>query len=103
MPSGRVAQSSSWLRAVGAWLDAHKYYPDLARQRGEQGTVIVRFTVARSGEVLSVEVLSGSGSRILDHASERLLEGATLPPFPPTMAGNETTVTFAIRYMLEQQ
>jgi periplasmic protein TonB len=100
-PSGRVAQSSSWLRAVGAWLEAHKFYPDLARARGEQGTVIVRFVVARSGRVLGVGVLHGSGSRILDRATERLLRGAALPPFPPTMKGSETTVTFAIRYLLE--
>ncbi len=94
-------QSSSWLRAVGTWLEEHKFYPDLARQRGEQGTVIVRFTVARSGRVLTVNVVRSSGSGILDRSTERLLRDTDLPPFPPTMEGHETTVTFAIRYMLE--
>lgn len=97
-----AAQSSSWIRAVSAWLDAHKSYPALAQQRDEQGTVILRFTVARSGRVLAVAVLRASGSDILDRAAEELLRGAALPPLPATMKGAETTVTFAIRYMLEQ-
>ncbi|HTU56466.1 MAG TPA: energy transducer TonB [Acetobacteraceae bacterium] len=96
-----AAPSSSWIRAVSAWLDAHKSYPALAQQRDEQGTVVLRFTVTRSGRVLAVAVLRGSGSDILDRAAEGLLRGATLPPLPATMQGAETTVTFAIRYMLE--
>lgn len=100
-PSGRVAPSSSWLRAVGAWLDAHKFYPDLARTRDEQGTVIVHFVVARNGQVLAVSVLRSSGFGILDRATEGLLRGAALPPFPPSMEESETAVTFAIRYLLD--
>ena len=100
-PSGPVAETSSWLRAVSAWLNAHKFYPDLARQRGEQGTVMVRFVVARSGHVLAVSVARSSGSPILDRATQRLLSGAALPPLPPSMPGKEKAVTFAVRYLLE--
>ena len=97
-----AAQSSSWIRAVSAWLDAHKSYPALAQEADKQGTVILRFTVSRSGQVLGVRLLRGSGSAILDQAAEGLLRGAALPPLPATMQGTETTVTFAIRYNLEQ-
>ena len=61
----------------------------------------IRFTVARDGRVLSVAMLHGSGSHILDSAAEKLLNGAQLPPFPPSMQGVEATVTVPIRYLLQ--
>lgn len=61
----------------------------------------IRFTVTRDGRVLTVAVLHGSGSNILDRAAEKLLNGAELPPFPPSMQGAEASVTVPIRYMLQ--
>ncbi len=95
------AISSSWSAALSAWLDAHKFYPELAQQRGEQGTVLLRFTVTRDGQVLTVSVIQGSGSEILDRAAVKLLSGAHLPPFPHDMPGPEATVTVPIRYLLQ--
>lgn len=52
----------------------------------QSGTVIVRFTVASSGELLSKEVVSSSGSQLLDAAALAAVEkAAPFPPFPESL------------------
>jgi periplasmic protein TonB len=97
-PPAQVA--AGWRQALGAWLAAHKTYPEEARRRGEEGRTAVRFTVDRSGRVLDVELSQSSGSAILDEAARAMLRGATLPPLPPTMTQERVTVTVTIRYAL---
>jgi len=98
----RSAVSPGWQSALGAWLQAHKTYPDEARRRGDEGRATVRFTVSQDGKVLELQLLSSTGSTILDAAVERLLRDARLPPFPPGMDQPEVTVTLQIRYSLER-
>jgi protein TonB len=80
----------------------HKTYPDEARRRGDQGRATVRFTVDHDGRVLELQLLSGTGSPILDEAVERLLRGGRLPPFPAGMDEAQVTVMLQIRYALEK-
>jgi periplasmic protein TonB len=82
-------------------MAAHKTYPELARRRGQQGSVGLRFTADRSGRVLSVSLVRSAGSDTLDSAAEAMVRNATLPPFPATMTQQTATVTVAIRYALE--
>jgi TonB family protein len=63
---------------------------------------VIRFTVGRGGEVLSVAILQSSGSPTLDAAALATLRGARLPPFTADMAQANATVTVPIRYRLEQ-
>ncbi len=107
-PSGAPANqpqpatiNPGWQTALGAWLQANKTYPEEARRRGDEGRAMVRFTVSRDGRVLDFQVVSGTGSSILDAAVERLLRGARVPPFPAGMAQDQVTVTLQIRYTLE--
>ncbi len=93
--------SPGWQRALAAWLEAHKTYPAEARRRGDEGRATVRFTVERDGQVVAVQVVSGTGSAILDDAVERMLRGARLPAFPPGMEQTEVTVMVQIRYRME--
>jgi protein TonB len=89
-----------WQNALSGWLAAHKTYPEEARRRGDEGRAVLRFTVDRDGKVLAVELVHGTGSRLLDSAALSLLNGASLPPFPATMAQERITVTVQIRYQL---
>lgn len=94
--------SPGWQSALGAWLQANKTYPDEARRRGDEGRAAVRFTVSRDGRVVDFQLLTSTGSAILDAAVERLLRGARLPPFPSGMDQEQVTVTLQIRYALER-
>jgi protein TonB len=44
-------------------------YPDMARDLGQQGTVVLWMTVDERGMITEIKVLQSSGSRILDHNS----------------------------------
>ena len=52
----------NWLATVSAWLQAHRSYPETARQLRQQGTVVGRITVNPEGHVMDVNLLTGGGS-----------------------------------------
>lgn len=87
---------------MSGWLAARKRYPEQARQRGDEGTVGVRFTVDPTGRVLDVAITRSSGSTLLDNAARDMLAGQRVPPFPSGMILAMTTVPVNIRFQLEQ-
>ncbi len=93
--------SPAWLAGVSEWLQAHRTYPEMARRRGQEGTVVLRFTAAHDGQVLEVNLVRGSGSEVLDLAAQTLLRDAHLPPFPSDMPMPRQSVTVPIRYRLD--
>jgi len=90
----------SWKAAVTAWLAAHRTYPEQARERGEEGSVSVQFTVDRSGRVLEAAIVKSSGFSLLDAAELGLLRQAALPAFPAEMPQAQVTVATSVRYSL---
>jgi TonB family protein len=50
-------------------IERTKNYPRLARERGIEGVVRVRFRLTSSGTVEKIEIVQSSGSEILDKAS----------------------------------
>ena len=100
LPAQPAPTAADWQHELFGWLAAHKTYPDAARRRGEQGRVVLRFTVDRSGKVTQVELATGSGSALLDDAAQAMLHNASLPPFPAAMPQERVTITVQIRYRL---
>jgi protein TonB len=90
----------SWQSAVVNWLAEHKTYPDESRRRGEEGRVVIRFTVDRSGHVSDATVTTSSGIARLDEATLALMRDASLPRFPATMTRDRITITTSVRYTL---
>ena len=101
-PPHHAAISPGWQAALGSWLQANKTYPEDARRRGDEGRATVHFTASREGRVTDFQLLSSTGSTVLDAAVERLLRGARLPAFPTGMDQEQVTVTLQIRYALER-
>lgn len=95
------APPADWLRAIAAWLAAHRSYPEQARRDGEQGTVVLRLVIARDGTVRNATLLEGSGHADLDRASLADVSGAHLPPASSPDAPAELTLRVPIRYALE--
>ncbi len=94
--------SAGYRALLSAWLESHKRYPDAARQRGEEGRAVLRFSVDRSGRVLDYAVTSSSGYPDLDQSVEEMLRGATLPPFPAGMPQHDMQVSVTIRFSLRR-
>ena len=87
---------------LSAWLESHKRYPDAARQRGEEGRAVLRFSVDRSGRVLDFAVTSTSGYPDLDQSLEEMMRAATLPPFPAGISQPRMEVSVTIRFSLRR-
>jgi protein TonB len=103
IPSQSAAQAANaWQAQLAAWLQAHKHYPEAARDMDEEGNVEIRFTVAQDGRVTAVSVVQGSGAPILDDAALAMLQDATVPALPPTMAQSAITITVELRYALDE-
>lgn len=91
---------------VLARLTALQEYPALAKSLGEEGTVLVRFTIAASGEIQPVNILESSGSDSLDKAALAIFsEGLAyrLPPIPAELKKQHWTMTVPIRYQLTSE
>ncbi len=65
----------------------------------EVGTVIVRFTVGPTGEVLSREIAESSGSKMLDEAAVASIDrAAPFPPMPDEVASGPMVVSVPFKF-----
>ena len=87
---------------LSAWLESHKHYPDTAREHGEEGHAVLRFSVDRSGRVLDYAVTSSSGYSDLDQSIEEMMRNASLPPFPAGMPQREMQISVTSRFSLRR-
>jgi periplasmic protein TonB len=85
-----------WNVQLASWLASHKRYPSAARQRSEEGEVLVSFTVESDGHVSAVSIAKSSGHPDLDQATLAMLQGATLPA-----PGTAATRTVRVHYRLD--
>jgi protein TonB len=82
--------ASEWERSLTQHLQKFKRYPGGAQSRGEEGLVLLRFSVDRNGHVLAHDIAQSSGHPDLDAEVMRMIERAQpLPPFPVSMAEAE--------------
>lgn len=84
---GQVSRGESGSIAPEQWqliqtaIEQVKNYPRLARERGIEGVVRVRFRLNPSGSVERVEVIKSSGHTILDTASVNTVYRAAHLPY----------------------
>jgi len=96
------AISAAWEGLLEKHLQRFKRYPTEAQSRGEEGVVLLSFSVDRSGHVLEHHVVRSSGHPALDDEVNSMIERAQpLPPFPPTMADAKLDLTVPIRFSLK--
>jgi protein TonB len=95
------AAHASWQAHLVGWLERYKRYPRLAQEQREEGTVYLRFTMDRSGRVLSSQIEKGSGHSLLDEEVASLIQRAQpLPAPPPEIAGAQITLTLPVQFFL---
>lgn len=65
---------------LAAAIERTKNYPRMARERGIEGVVRIRFRLVSSGSVEKIEIVQSSGSEVLDNASiSAVYRAAPLP------------------------
>jgi TonB family protein len=89
---------ANWMAELEQWVDQHKYYPEMAGELNQQGTVVIRFTVDRAGHVSRLTMVSPTGYALLDQAWLGLFRGADLPPRPHDGTSDTATITASMRF-----
>lgn len=83
-----------------AALERHRRYPNSARARREQGTVLVRVRLARDGSLLSLALEHSSGFNRLDEAAlETFRRAAPLPAIPATLPAPQD-LAFPVQFQM---
>ncbi len=74
-------------------------YPPSAERQGISGTAEVRFTLDRSGQVISASLVRSSGNALLDQAALATVRpGSSLPAAPDSVAQSQFTVSAPLRF-----
>ncbi|HTP90815.1 MAG TPA: energy transducer TonB [Xanthobacteraceae bacterium] len=91
----------SWQTLLLKRLQQFKNYPSAARSRGEQGVVLLAFSIDRDGHVVARHIINSSGYADLDQEVMTMVERAQpLPAFPASMAQAQLDLTVPIRFSL---
>ena len=74
-----------FLQLVKMRIEALKKYPDQARERNQQGLVVIEFELEKEGRIMAVRVQRSSGVNLLDQAAVQAVQKAA--PFPRAPKG----------------
>ena len=95
------AASPTYDGLLVAQIQRNKNYPPAAQRTNIQGRPVVRFTLARNGSLLSVELLKSCGHSMLDDAAVATIKrAAPFPPFPPELTQPENTWNVPVNFEL---
>jgi protein TonB len=75
-------------------------YPELALERGWQGSVVLRVKVAANGAPASISIKSSSGRKVLDNAAQRAVQGWRFAPATRGTTAVEGWVDVPIHFKL---
>ena len=90
-----AAAVASYNQMVAAHLQRFKQYPPAAKAAGQQGVARLRFSLSRSGQVLSSGLGGSSGHAALDAETLAMVRRAQpFPAFPPDM--KQASMSFSV-------
>ncbi|MBK8009396.1 MAG: energy transducer TonB [Rhizobiales bacterium] len=99
--SGGNANASAYSAMVIAHLQRFRIYPEQARAARITGVSMVRFTLAASGNVISVSLAGSSGTGVLDQAAIAMVRRASpFPPIPASLGRGNMTFAAPVRFNL---
>ena len=90
-----------YINQVVRKIDRKKYYPRLAKENGEEGTVRIKITLGKTGNLLGYQVLQGTAYSRLKRATQQTVQAAA--PFPPLPAGygkSKLSIEVPVRFRL---
>jgi protein TonB len=101
---GQGRQRNDYLSRVARQIAQHRVYPALAASNRQEGRVVMRVTVARTGQVLEVRVGTSSGWPAIDAAeTESIRKAAPFPPVPGDMPGDPIILVLPMTYNLSRR
>jgi protein TonB len=105
--TGGVASSADpnvlnrYVAGLTAALRNRLRYPNVARSQGISGVATLRFTMDRSGRIVSSSLMRSAGHPALDQAALATASpGSSLPPAPAALPQQQFTITVPLRFNL---
>ncbi len=83
------------IEIIRSSIDKAKRYPEIAKKRGWEGTVIAEFSIDRKGVPENITIVRGSGYEILDSAARDTIIKAS--PLPVIKGKLEIPITFRLK------
>jgi protein TonB len=88
---------ASWGASIRTRIERRKAYPSAAR--GAAGTVTVRLSVSRTGQLLSVSLVKTSGNAALDQAALNAVKAArSFPAAPKGLTESQYSFSLPMRF-----
>jgi protein TonB len=78
---------ATWQKELIAHLDKHKHYPSERSQQSAE--ILVSFALDRTGHVLSVSIVKGSGDAAFDEAALAMVRKSDPVPMPPPLVADD--------------
>jgi protein TonB len=90
-----------YVASLAAALRNRLRYPDVARSQGVGGVATLRFTMDRSGRIVSSTLVQSAGHPALDQAARAAASpGSSLPPAPAALPQQQFTISVPLRFNL---
>ncbi len=93
-----ASQKNKFLAKIRRNINKHKSYPKIAKRRGMQGSVKVRFTILASGNVGHISV---SGPKVFHNSAKRAVKGAFPINTKNAPISLPQSVNLTLRYQLK--
>jgi len=91
---GNTGDNSLSLEVIRTAIEKAKSYPFLARKKGIEGTVLVRFIINKNGLPQGIQIIRSSGYHILDEEVSKIIKRAA--PFPEVAHEIIAPITFKL-------
>lgn len=98
----KTSSISYYLQLVKQKIEKNKRYPLLARNKGIEGEVWLKFEILKNGKVKNIKVVKSSHYQILDKAAiESIKKANPFPPFPKELKENSLIINISLRFELK--
>ena len=98
MYNALIKHYTSLVRGI---VEKHKFYPEMAREEGIEGSVFLEFRILRSGKLAFVKILKSSSYDLLDSAAVYSVKAASpFPSIPNKLGKKSLTMKLWIKFKL---
>ena len=94
----QMPQFPGGMAAMMRWIKENVKYPAESREKGSQGRAYVSFVVETDGSISNVEIIRGTGDKLLDNEAIRLVK--SMPKWAPgKQVGKNVRVKYTVPIM----
>lgn len=95
VPPGAGSGEQHLIRQIREAIERAKTYPELARKRRQEGTVLLEFSINSGGLPENIRIARSSGFSLLDAAAKETVIRAA--PLPVVQGSIEVPITFILK------